>query len=72
VVTCRSGRLPREQAERAGELLARMRVPVVGAALNGVRNGSSPVMQLVTRRPSPYASSGGARRRRAPEAVDAS
>jgi Mrp family chromosome partitioning ATPase len=37
LVTCRSGRLTRDQAERASELLARMRVPVVGAALVGAR-----------------------------------
>ncbi|CCG01317.1 polysaccharide biosynthesis tyrosine autokinase [Blastococcus saxobsidens] len=37
LVTCRSGRVTRDQAERASELLARLRVPVVGAAFIGWR-----------------------------------
>jgi capsular exopolysaccharide synthesis family protein len=40
LLVCRAGRTNAEQAERVTELLARMRVPVVGVALIGVRSGS--------------------------------
>jgi Mrp family chromosome partitioning ATPase len=63
LVTCRSGRLTRERADRAGELLARMRVPVVGAALNGSRAGSPPLKQLMPHRAS---GTGSSERRRGP------
>ena len=42
LVVCRSGRTTTEQAERASELLARMRVPVIGLALVGVSTGLPP------------------------------
>jgi cellulose biosynthesis protein BcsQ len=41
LVVCRSGRTSRDDAERAQELLARVRVPVFGVALLGIRSGTT-------------------------------
>lgn len=46
LVSCRSGRLTGEQAERASDLLARMRVPVAGVALVGARS-TAPLSQML-------------------------
>jgi Mrp family chromosome partitioning ATPase/capsular polysaccharide biosynthesis protein len=50
LVACRSGRLRREQAGRASDLLTRMRVPVVGAALIGGRSSAPSFSQLLPHR----------------------
>jgi Mrp family chromosome partitioning ATPase len=68
LVTCRSGRLTREQAERASELLARMRVPVAGLAFIGWRSSSTHLSQLLSLR-SPGGESSDRRRRGAKVAV---
>jgi Mrp family chromosome partitioning ATPase len=57
LVICRSGRLTRDQADRASDLLVRMRVPVVGAALIGARPTPPPLGQLILHRSSAYGSS---------------
>ncbi|GAA3181014.1 hypothetical protein GCM10010531_39000 [Blastococcus jejuensis] len=46
LVSCRSGRLTHDQADRASDLLARMRVPVAGVALVGARP-SAPLSQML-------------------------
>jgi Mrp family chromosome partitioning ATPase len=50
LVTCRSGRLTQDQAHRASDLLVRMRVPVVGAALIAARPSESPLSQFLPHR----------------------
>jgi Mrp family chromosome partitioning ATPase len=69
LVTCRSGRLTREQADRASDLLVRMRVPVVGAALIAARPTTPPLSQLFPHRSSAYGSS--ERRARLAESAEA-
>jgi capsular exopolysaccharide synthesis family protein len=62
LVACRSGRTTREQAERASELLARMRVPVIGAALVASRSASPAFGYFISGR---AATGSGSERRRA-------
>jgi Mrp family chromosome partitioning ATPase/capsular polysaccharide biosynthesis protein len=57
LVTCRSGRLTRDQADRASDLLVRMRVPVVGAALIGAGPTTPPLSHLLSHRSSANGSS---------------
>ncbi len=49
LITCRSGRPTREQVARASDLLARMRVPVVGVALIGWRSSGAPLSRFPSR-----------------------
>lgn len=62
LVTCRSGRSTRDQIDRASDLLARMRVPVVGAALIGWRSSPPPLSHLLLHRSGPLNSSERSRR----------